>query len=202
MFTGLVQDVGLVREASPSPAGRLLVIETRHWDRRPLAGDSVCVSGVCLTLLEPRAGGALAFDVSGGALSRTTLGSLETGSHVNIEGSLRAADEIGGHFVQGHIDGVGRVTRVQADEADWRISIEPPEWMMDLVVPKGSIAVEGVSLTIASVDGGRLPLALIPTTLERTTLGALREGDECNLEADILAKTVAHLLARRERAQG
>lgn len=197
MFTGLVQDVGLVREASPTPAGRRLVIETRHWDRRPVAGDSVCVSGVCLTLLEPTADGALAFDVIGETLSRTTLGSLEAGSHVNIEGSLRATDEIGGHFVQGHIDGVGRVTRVQRDEADWRVAIEPPEWMMDLMTPKGSVAVEGVSMTIATVERGRFELALIPTTLERTTLGALREGDGCNLEADILAKTIAHLLERR-----
>jgi riboflavin synthase alpha subunit len=202
MFTGLVQDVGLVREASPSPAGRRMVIETRHWDRRPAAGDSVCVSGVCLTLLEPGADGALAFDVIGATLSCTTLGSLEAGSHVNIEGSLRAADEIGGHFVQGHIDGVGRVTRVQRDESDWRIAIEPPEWMMDLVVPKGSIAVDGVSLTIASINGGRFEIALIPTTLERTTLGALREGDLCNLEGDILAKTVARLLERRDGATG
>lgn len=197
MFTGLVEAVGVVTDAAPSPAGRRLVIDPRRWDRSPRAGDSVSVSGVCLTLLEPRSDGSLAFDVVGETLAKTTLGSLAPGGHVNLEGSLRAGDELGGHFVQGHVDGVGRITRVQTEEQDWRLTIEPPDWMMDLVVPKGSITVEGVSLTIASVEGGHFEIALIPTTLERTTLATLREGDACNLEGDILAKTVAHLLARR-----
>lgn len=197
MFTGLVEDVGVVREVRPAGAGRRLLVEPRRWRRDSREGDSIAVSGVCLTLAAAPERGALAFDVVGETLRRTTLGDLEPGAHVNLEGSLRAGDEIGGHFVQGHVDGVGRVTRVDADNGDWRIAVQPPEWMMDLAPEKGSIAVDGVSLTIASATEGHFEIALIPTTLERTTLASLREGDACNLEGDILTKAVAHLLRRR-----
>lgn len=203
MFTGLVQSKGRVASAAPAAAGARLVIDASAWGHRPGLGDSISVSGVCLTVaaLGP-APGAMAFDVVPETLGKTTLGSLRAGSTVNLEHACRADTLLGGHIVQGHVDGVGAVVDVRADPADWRIVIEPPPGanigadLMEFCAPKGSIAVEGVSLTIASLDPGarRVEIALIPTTLELTTLGALRAGDRVNLEMDCIAKQVVHWL--------
>jgi riboflavin synthase len=195
VFTGLVQAVGVVRSAEKSAAGRRLVIDPGGWEHRPGAGESISVCGACLT----QAGeftGDLVFDVVPETLAKTTLGELEAGSKVNLERSLAAGDLIGGHFVQGHVDGVGTVERVET-EGEWRVRVAAPGAVAGYLVPKGSIAVEGVSLTLAAVDGDSFEIALIPTTLEETTLGELGAGDRVNLEADTLAKTVATLLERR-----
>lgn len=209
MFTGLVQGVGEVASRGPL-AGRegvtRLLVEPR-WDvppRSPMeAGESICVGGVCLTLVEAT-GGGLAFDVVRETLDRTTLGRLAAGSRVNLERSLTANDLMGGHVVQGHIDGTAEVLRVDAVD-DWRVWLRPGrgpggEDLMQYVVPKGSICVEGVSLTVAGVEpgpGGRPEafwVALIPTTLARTTLAALKPGDRANLETDVQARTIVHWL--------
>jgi riboflavin synthase len=196
VFTGLVQAVGVVGQAEASAAGRRLVIDAGAWTHRPAPGESISVSGACLTQAGPFTG-ELVFDVIPETLEKTTLGGLEPGSRVNLERSLAAGDLIGGHFVQGHVDGVGTVERVQT-EGEWRVRIAAPEAVAPYLVPKGSIAVAGVSLTLAAVEGDSFEIALIPTTLEETTLGDLQEGDGVNLEADTLAKTVATLLERRQ----
>lgn len=199
MFTGIVQARGRVVAVERNSFGVRLVIDTQGW--RPAEttfkhGDSICVSGVCLTLVQLDARG-LHFDVIAETLAKTTLGDLAPGSGVNIEPSLTPSSQLGGHFMQGHVDGVGRITRIVSTEAEHRVSVEPPAELKDYVVPKGSIAIDGVSLTIASVDGNTFDVALIPTTLQLTTLGQAKVGDRVNLEADILAKTIVHYLRQR-----
>lgn len=210
MFTGLVQGVGRITAIGPHPdrAGVVRVQVRPVWDVKPRSpmedGESICVSGVCLTLVgEPNDAGDLAFDVVAETLARTTLGRLAVGSGVNLERSLTAADLMGGHVVQGHIDGTGEVVRVQEGD-DWRVWIRPGrgtmgEELMEYIVPKGGVCVEGVSLTVAGVEGegGRptvFQVALIPTTLARTTLAELKAGDRVNLETDVMARTVVHWL--------
>lgn len=202
MFTGIVQALGSVAAVEPRPSGARLVIAPRGWEHRPAVGESIAVNGCCLTLAEPTEGteGRLAFDVVHETLSRTTLGRLAPGSHVNLERSLAASDLLGGHMVQGHIEGVGTIERIQ-QEPDWRVRIRPPAELMECIVPKGSVTVDGVSLTIAGVElppvgrpGGTFEVALIPTTLALTTLGPAREGDGVNLETDIMARTMVHWL--------
>lgn len=199
MFTGLVQAMGTVAAAERrgGAGGVRFLIDPRGWSHRPVVGESICVSGCCLTLAEPpeATGGRLAFDAIPETLAKTTLGRLKEGAAVNLERSLRASDLMGGHLVQGHVDGVGTMERVDAGE-DYRITIRPPAELMPYIVPKGSICVDGVSLTVARVDPGAgvFGVALIPTTLALTTLGGARAGDRCNLEADITAKTIVHYL--------
>jgi riboflavin synthase alpha subunit len=171
-----------------------LSIDPLDWDHRPAPGESICVSGCCLTLAEPAAG-SLVFDVIPETLRRTTLGGLGTGARVNLERSLAAGDLMGGHLVQGHVDGVGVVQRVTGG-GDYRVTVRPPADLMPYIVPKGSIAIDGVSLTIAACDpaAGVFEVSLIPATLEKTTLGELAEGGRCNLETDAMAKTIVHYL--------
>ncbi len=196
MFTGLVQAMGKVRAIQPSASGVRLVVDQGRWGHRPAQGDSISVSGVCLTVANPDTGASdLAFDVVRETLAKTTLGTLREGSPVNLEHACRMDTLLGGHIVQGHADGVGRVVEVRDDPADWRVVIEPPAELLEFAAPKGSIAIDGVSLTIARLlpEGGapaRVEIALIPTTLERTTLGLMRAGDRCNVEMDCIAKQV------------
>lgn len=207
MFTGLVQAKGRVSAIEPAATGARLVIEA-GWDQTPSPGDSVCVSGCCLTLAEPAdrtdAGVAMAFDVVHESLAKTTLGDLGVGSAVNLETSCTPTTLLGGHIVQGHVEGVGEFERVQTGD-DWRIFVKPPAELMPFITPKGSITIDGVSLTVAEVDvdSGTFGVALIPTTLEATTLGAAAKGGRCNLETDILARTVIHYARHyAQRADG
>ncbi|HZO95910.1 MAG TPA: riboflavin synthase [Gaiellaceae bacterium] len=181
MFTGIVREVGRVVSFD---GGRLAV----EADTDAAVGDSVSVSGVCLTVVG-RA--PLAFDVVAETLARTTLGRLEPGDRVNLEPALRAGEPLGGHYVQGHVDGVGRVR--SAGEPVW---LDAPPELLRYLVEKGSVAVDGVSLTVAALDGDGFAVALVPHTLEATTLGALQPGDPVNLEVDVLAKYVERLLPR------
>lgn len=199
MFTGLVQAVGRVASLAPSPAGVRLAIDFAPWTHRPAVGDSISVSGCCLTAAAvgdgPGGGARVEFDAIPETLAKTTLGRLAAGSRVNLEHSVTASTLMGGHFVQGHVDGVGVVEHVQAT-ADWRVRVRTPDGLRRYLTPKGSITVEGVSLTLAAVGpgGAWFEVALIPVTLERTTLGGLKLEDGVNLEADILAKTVVQYL--------
>lgn len=196
MFTGLVQAKGRVVAVDAVPSGSRLVIDA-SWDQKPAPGDSVCVSGCCLTLARPaevREGEVrMAFDVIHESLAKTTLGGLRVGSVVNLETSCTPTTLLGGHIVQGHVEGVGAFDRVQTGD-DWRITVRPPAELMPVITPKGSITIDGVSLTVAEVDveAGTFGVALIPTTLEATTLGEAAEGGACNLETDVLARTVIH----------
>jgi riboflavin synthase len=189
VFTGIVREVGRV-EAVEADDGRVrLRIRAPETAAGAAVGDSVAVGGVCLTATEV-VDGALAFDAVAETLHRTSLGRLAAGTRVNLEPALRAGDPLGGHFVQGHVDGVGRVRA--ADEEGFEI--EAPADILRYCVEKGSIAVDGVSLTIARLAGDAFAVALVPHTREATTLGALAAGDEVNLEADLLAKHVEKLL--------
>ena len=191
MFTGLVREVGSVRSLD----GGRLELDAPETAARAEIGDSVAVDGVCLTVVA-RHGTALAFDAVPETLARTSLGALGTGSRVNIEPALRAGDPLGGHYVQGHVDGVGKVRTVGAEGEGKRVWFDAPAALLRYVAEKGSIAVQGTSLTVAALDDAGFAVALIPHTLEATTLGALAPGMSVNLETDVLAKYVERLLAR------
>jgi riboflavin synthase len=191
MFTGIVRELGTVVSIEGEESVRLEV-EAPETAGGVGIGDSVAVSGVCLTVVAID-GPRLAFDAVPETLSRTSLGSLAAGSRVNMEPALRAGDPLGGHYVQGHVDGVGTVVSVEPEAAGARIAIAAPE-LVRYCVEKGSVTVEGVSLTVASVDEDGFEVALIPHTLEATTLGKLEPGDSVNLEADVLAKYAEKLL--------
>lgn len=192
MFTGIVQHRARVAETSENSFGRRLNIDATGWNHTPAHGESISVSGVCLTCTSEQ--GALAFDVIAQTLRMTTLGGLRPGDAVNLEPCVTAESALSGHFVQGHVDGVGEVIgRVESAE-EVRLRIRPPASLMCYMVPKGSVSVDGVSMTLAEILDDAFELALIPTTLELTTLGLVKPGDAVNIEADILVKTMAHLL--------
>jgi riboflavin synthase len=194
VFTGLVADLGHVARVDAADDGVRLVVES------PLAhelreGESVAVNGVCLTAVEV-GGGRFGADVMHETLRRSSLGAVAEGSRVNLELALRADARLGGHVVQGHVDGVGTVTAARDEGFARVLTIEAPEELLRYVVDKGSIAVDGVSLTVAGVDDTGFSVSLIPETLQRTSLGAATPGTTVNLEADILAKYVEKLLLR------
>lgn len=181
MFTGIIETTGRVRTVRKTAQGIRMEID-RPWP--VTAGASVAVSGVCLTAIE---GSGLAFDVVPETLSRTSLGGLRPGDPVNLERALKSGARFDGHIVQGHVDGMGVVESLSRKGGAVTLVVRAPG-LMDQIVPKGSITVDGVSLTIVDVENGRFSTALIPTTLRRTTLARLRKGDRVNLETDVLAK--------------
>jgi riboflavin synthase len=192
MFTGIVRELGTVVAFD----GARLVLSAPETAADAAVGDSVAVSGACLTVVDA-AEGRLAFDVVQETLSRTALGALEQGGAVNLEPSLRIGDRLGGHVVQGHVDAVGRVRSVVPEGEGRRIWIDAPAAVLGYCIEKGSIAVDGVSLTVAAFDDDGFEVALIPHTLAVTTLGRLAPGDQVNLEADVLGKVVERLVAAR-----
>lgn len=160
-------------------------------------GDSVAINGCCLTVAELSGGGVIGFDVIKETLDKTNLGLLKQGDDVNVERSLRASDRMDGHFVQGHVDGTGTLKEQIANENEWRLVITAPPALAKYLAPKGSISIDGVSLTIAAVRGAEFEVALIPTTLKLTTLGDRPANWPFNLEADIISKTIVHYLEQR-----
>jgi riboflavin synthase len=191
MFTGLVREVGTVA----SMDGGRLTIEAPATCEGIGLGDSVAIDGVCLTVVafDDR---LLSFDAVPETLARTALGTLDQGSRVNLEPALRAGDALGGHYVQGHVDGVGAVQTVAPEGEGRRVRFEAPAELLKYIVEKGSIAVQGTSLTVAAVDETGFEVALIPHTLQATTLGELEPEQQVNLETDVLAKYVEKLLPR------
>jgi riboflavin synthase len=192
MFTGIVREVGEVASLD----GPRLVVEAPGTAANASVGDSVAVSGACLTVVEAD-GRRLAFDVVPETMARTTLHALTPGSRVNLEPALRVGDALGGHVVQGHVDAVGQARSVAEDATGLRVWLDVPGAVLRYCLEKGSVAVDGVSLTVASLDDDGFEVALVPHTLAATTLGSLRAGDEVNLEADVLAKLVERLLPAR-----
>jgi riboflavin synthase len=191
MFTGLVTDTGTVRAVEREPAGARLEVETALAGELS-EGDSIAVNGVCLTAVTV-AGGVFRADVMAETLRRSSLGPLEPGDAVNLELPLRPEDRLGGHFVQGHVDGTGTVDSVTIDGFASVVRIAAEPGLLRYVVEKGSIAVDGVSLTVAELDDEGFTVSLIPETLDRTTLGAAVPGRVVNLEVDVLAKYVEKL---------
>jgi riboflavin synthase len=193
MFAGIIEELGRLVELRPAPPGQRLVIEGQQVSQQTQIGDSIAVNGCCLTVVQ-RDGSRLEFDVGPESLQRTNLGQLSPGSRVNLERSLVVGDRLGGHFVTGHVDAVGFVDQ-RIDENDWStIWYRVPPQLTRQMASKGSVAVDGVSLTLVEVERDRFSVALIPHTLQVTTLGYKGPGDPVNLETDLLAKYVEQQL--------
>jgi riboflavin synthase len=191
MFTGLIESIGTVERLDDAPAGRRLRVSADVSAELHL-GESIAVSGVCLTVIERDAAGFVA-DVSPETLRVTTLGGLAVGSRVNLERSLRADARLGGHFVLGHVDATALVLAFEPQGESWWLEIALPPACAAWMVTKGSVAVDGISLTVAALAADRFGIQIIPFTREHTTLGDRRAGDRVNLEADIIGKYTARL---------
>jgi len=191
MFTGIITDLGRVRELTPGAVTRL-VIETKYDTAGIELGASVACNGVCLSVVEKGAGW-LAFEASNETLEVTTLGDWQVGTKVNLERALRLGDELGGHLVSGHVDGVGRIKSVRQDGGSLRLTVSAPKTLSRFIAPKGSVAMDGVSLTVNEVDGVDFGVNIIPITLEATNLGTAHAGDRVNLEIDMMARYLARL---------
>ena len=190
MFTGIVTDIGRVRDVRASDRDRRYEIETA-WDTASIdLGASISHAGCCLTVVE-KGPGWFAVEVSNETLSKTTLGAWKTGDGVNLERAAKLGDEMGGHVVSGHVDGLGRVVSITPEGGSHRIEVEAPAPLHRYIAAKGSITVDGVSLTVNAVDGRIFSLNIIPHTWEATTLGRLKAGDPVNLEIDMLARYLA-----------
>jgi riboflavin synthase len=199
MFTGLVEACATVTAVVPEPPGVRLVVDAGALAEAASLGESICVSGCCLSVVRI-AGETLAFEMGPETLLRTTFSRLAPGSRVNLERSLRLSDRLGGHLVTGHVDGVGRLA-ARRDEGEWSTCrFAAPAPLLAQMASKGSVAIDGVSLTVVDVDADTFGVALIPHTLAHTTLGGLAVGDPVNLETDLVFKYVARWLAGREVA--
>ncbi|TMK70150.1 MAG: riboflavin synthase [Actinobacteria bacterium] len=195
MFTGIVRERGRIASVDGGQDGVRLVVEAPETAAQASLGDSVAVSGVCLTVVDAE-DGTLAFDAVPETLRRSSLAQLAPGDSVNLEPALRAGEALGGHYVQGHVDGVGRVRTVTPEGDGRRVWIDPPPDLVRYLVEKGSVTVEGVSLTVAELDANGFAVALVPFTLAETTLGGLSAAAPVNVEVDLLAKYVERLVAR------
>jgi riboflavin synthase len=193
MFTGIVEERGRVRSAGPGPSGVRLAVECRTVAADATLGASVAVNGVCLTVVERDESG-LSFDVVSETRDRSALGDLRPGDPVNLERPVTLVTRLGGHLVQGHVDGVGTVEAVVHDGGSATITVRLPDGLDRYVVEKGSIAVDGVSLTVATLEDSTFTVALVPHTLTLTTLGERRPGDRVNLEVDVVSKYVEKLV--------
>ena len=195
MFTGLIEAVGTIERVEGAPAGRRLSVAT-ELARERAPGDSLAINGVCLTVVST-SGARASADVSPETIRVTTLGGLEPGALVNLERPLRADARVGGHFVQGHVDGTGRIETITPEGESYRVTATFPAELARFVVHKGSIAMDGISLTVAALDGNRFDVQIIPFTWEHTNLHAAAVGDAVNVECDILGKYVVGAVDRR-----
>lgn len=202
MFTGLVEGLGEVLKIAERAEGRTFTIDAGPLAPDLTAGDSIAVNGVCLTATTVE-GTAFTTDLLVETLNRTSFRTIARGDRVNLERPLRASDRLGGHFVQGHVDGIATITHVAAEGPDRRLTLALPPPMRRYAVEKGSIALDGVSLTIASLedDGAHFDVALIPETVSRTSLGIKAAGDPVHVEVDILAKYVERMLHTSQSQQ-
>jgi riboflavin synthase len=189
MFTGIVEEAGKVKVVTPRGKGWSLEVETRQVAKEAKIGDSIAVNGCCLTVTGVK-GSQLTFDLLDETRAKTNLQALQLGSRVNLEGSLRADGKVGGHFVTGHIEATAKVTQWTRSGEDWELEAEVPAGLERYLVPKGCVALDGISLTIGRVEGRKFNVWIIPHTYEVTTLQDRKKGDELNLECDLLAKYV------------
>jgi riboflavin synthase len=196
MFTGLIEEVGTVSAARHAPDQSRLEIHAPRIGAGCAVGDSVCINGVCLTVVTCGKG-RVEFDAIAETLRRSSLGELRAGDRVNLERAMGAGSRFGGHIVQGHVDGLGRISRIEPEAGSHLIAIDTPPELMRYIVRKGSIAIDGISLTVAAVSAAGFTVAIIPHTWAETNLGVRRPGDSVNLEVDLLAKYVERLLEAR-----
>jgi riboflavin synthase len=198
MFTGIIVATGRVTSLAEKGGDLELAIDAAALDLGRIAiGDSISVQGACLTVTR-MAGTCFHADVSRETLDKTTLGALRPGSRVNLEPSLRAGDALGGHLVSGHVDAVGKLTALVQDARSWRMEFELPATLMRFVAPKGSICINGVSLTVNKVEGRRFDVNIIPHTHQATTLGELKMDDGVNIEIDVIARYLERLMSKTE----
>jgi len=195
MFSGIVEKLGTLKESRLEHKWGRIAVEAQGWEDEVAVGDSVAVQGICLTVADKK-GDWLYFDVLKETFERTTLGRLTPGARINLERALRWGQPMGGHIVIGHVDGIGYVQRIEPVGRDRAFTIRAEGFIMESIVYKGSIAVDGVSLTIAGMSDDHFTVHIIPYTMEMTTFGTLAEGDAVNLEVDILAKYVRRLVER------
>lgn len=195
MFTGLIERVGTVRRFTRSVKGAALELSAGPEPFELAGGDSVAVDGVCLTVTAAEVG-IFSVELSEESLSRSTLKEVKVGSRVNLERALRLGDRLGGHLVTGHVDAVGKIVETRPEGGFAWIAVSAPPEVMELVVEKGSIALDGVSLTVNAIEADRFSLMVIPETIARTTIGVKRPGDRVNLETDLIGKYVARLMGR------
>ena len=200
MFTGLIEDLGTVRELRQGSAGARLSVATAIPMAELELGESIAVNGICLTVTD-FGGGFFAADVSPETLGRSNLGALLSGSRVNLERALRLGDRLGGHWVSGHVDAVGILEERRPDGNAWRLTFRLPVEVNRYVVEKGSVAIDGISLTVNTVADETFSVAIIPHTLEMTTLKEAKVGARLNIETDILGKYVERLLGRAPRGE-
>jgi riboflavin synthase len=193
MFTGIITDLGKVKSIAFGPTTRL-EIATAYDTGGIVLGASIACNGCCLSVVE-KGPGWLAFEASRETLDKTTMGDWEVGHPVNLERALKLGDELGGHLVSGHVDGVGRLLSIRPDGGSLRMAIEAPAEMARMIAPKGSIVLDGISLTVNEVGNASFGVNIIPITQTATNLGQAREGDRVNLEIDLIARYVARLLA-------
>lgn len=196
MFTGIIERTVRILSVADGPGFRRLSMPNPWNDVKP--GQSIAINGCCLTAAEISADN-ISFDVITETLGKTNLGSLFPNEQVNVERSLRVGDRIDGHFVQGHVDGVARLIDVLPSAGEWRLVIESPPHLARFLVSKGSVSIDGVSLTIASLDQQKFEVALIPTTLQITTLGNKTPGYYFNIEADMFSKTIVGFLEKYQK---
>jgi riboflavin synthase len=194
MFTGLIQEVGMVQKAEKQGQDLRLTLQAPLLSPKVKLGDSVAVNGCCLTVVEIKTP-LLAFQAVPETLTRTALGTIKEGARVNLELPLTLSDPLGGHFVQGHVDGVAEITAINPEGQGIRMAVKVPKDLSRYVVEKGSIALNGISLTVAALKGDQLEVALIPHTLQNTDLGSKKVGDPLHVEVDLLAKYVEKLSA-------
>jgi len=197
MFTGIVEEAGVVQAVTRRGKGWSLEVEAGSIMAGVKVGDSVAVNGCCLTVTEVK-GKRLIFDLLDETKKRTNLQSAQVGARVNLESSLKADGKLGGHFVTGHIDGMAQVTKWVRSGEDWELEVEVPAGLERFLVPKGCVAIDGISLTIGKVEGRKFNVWIIPHTYEVTTLRGRKEGDKVNLECDLLAKYVEKMTGAKK----
>ena len=199
MFTGIIEAVGHIKTLTPKSGDMRLGIDTGTLDMGDVQlGDSIAVNGVCLTVVEFNDQGFSA-DVSNETLSKSILGNANTGTPVNLEKALRLGDRLGGHIVSGHVDGIGKVSDLTIDARSWRFVVTPPKALMKYIAPKGSITINGISLTVNNVMADRFDVNIVPHTLQCTTMESLQVGDPVNLEIDVLARYLEQLTKHSEQ---
>jgi riboflavin synthase len=199
MFTGIIEHLGKVTQIKKQADSAVIVVDIAQMSKDVNSGDSIAINGACLTVTHIK-GSEVSFDVSTETLSKTTIGELKTSDRVNVESSLRIGDKLGGHFVTGHVDGVGAINRKESETGQCTMWFSVSKELANMMIKKGSVAVDGISLTIVDLEEKTFSVALIPYTLEETSLGFKKVGQKVNIETDMLGKWVKRILVTDDKA--
>jgi riboflavin synthase len=200
MFTGIIEEIGVIGRIVPIPGGRRYSIDAVRILEDLAVDQSVALNGVCLTTVELRQGGFVA-EAVGETLEKSTLAHLQTGAYVNLERAMRLSDRLGGHLVQGHVNGVGRISRLQQRGDNWYLEVEVPENLSRYIISEGSIALDGISLTVADMENDRVGVSVIPHTYANTILKYRKAGDKLNIETDFIARYIEKFILGKEKSE-